>query len=300
MQLKVDVQWMVGVLQKLVQIDSRNPSLTPDSSGEAEIGAYIAGLMREMGLTVAVHDLGNNRVNVVATLPGTGDGKSLMLNGHIDTVGIEGMEEPFSGAIRDGKLYGRGSCDMLGGVAAQIAITKALVDSDVVLSGDLIVTFVADEEFGSIGTEDIVRHYSADAAIVTEPTGFGICTTHCGFVWYEVEVQGRAAHGSQYTLGVDANMRMGWFLAELDKLEQALRSRPAHSLVGTPSLHAAQLNGGTEWSAYADRCVLRVERCLNPGETAESSTAELQAIIDWLQAQDASFKATLDNIGNKK
>ena len=295
-QLRVDNQWMVDVLQKLVQIDSRNPSLTPGSPGEAEIGAYIAGLMREMGLAVTVHDLGDNRVNVVAILPGTGGGKTLMLNGHIDTVGVEGMAEPFSGAIRDGKLYGRGSFDMLGDVAAQIAMTKALVDGGVQLAGDLIVTFVADEEFASIGTEDIVRHYSADAAIVTEPTGFGIVTAHRGFVWFEVEVRGVAAHGSQYTIGVDANMRMGRFLAELDKLEQELRTRPAHPLVGTPSLHAAQLNGGTEWSAYADRCVLRVERRLNPGETVEGSSAELQAIIDKLHIKDETFDATLKTI----
>ena len=99
---------------------------------------------------------------------------------------------------------GRGSFDMLGGVAAQIAMVKALVDAGVQLAGDLIVTFVADEEFVSIGTEDIVRHYSADAAIVTEPTGFGICTAHRGFAWFEVETLGLAAHGSQYEVGIDA------------------------------------------------------------------------------------------------
>ena len=293
---KVDNDWMVGVLQELVQIDSRNPGLTPGSPGEAEIGEYIACLMRGAGLEVHVHDLNDSRVNVVAILRGSGGGKSLMLNGHIDTVGTDGMAEPFSGAIRDGKLYGRGSFDMLGGVAAQMAMVKALVDNGVQLAGDLIVTFVADEEFVSIGTEDIVRHYSADAAIVTEPTGFDICVAHRGFVWYEVEVLGLAAHGSQYGIGIDANMRMGRFLGELDKLEQALRARPAHDLVGTPSLHAAQINGGTEWSAYADRCVLRVERRLNPGETEASSSAELQTIIDRLEAADPTFKATLTPI----
>ncbi|MCP4418324.1 MAG: M20/M25/M40 family metallo-hydrolase [Chloroflexi bacterium] len=172
-------------------------------------------------------------------------------------------------------------------------LARLLVDAKVQLKGDLILTFVADEEYASIGTEDIVKHYTADAAIVTEPTGFGLCIAHRGFIWYEVETFGRAAHGSLYKEGIDANMRMGRFLAELDKLEQELRRREEHSLVGTPSLHAAQLQGGTELSAYAAKCMLRIERRLNPGETERQATAELQAIIDKLAAQDDSFKATL-------
>ena len=186
MSIPIDQTYLTQILQELVRIDSSNPDLTPGSPGEAEIGAKTAVLLRELGLETAVHDLGNNRVNVVGILPGSGGGRSLMLNAHMDTVGVEGMAAPFSGEIKDGKLYGRGSQDMKGSLAAQIAVVKALKDANVTLAGDLILTCVADEEYASIGTEDIVKHYTADAAIVTEPTGLCVCPVHRGFVWYEV------------------------------------------------------------------------------------------------------------------
>jgi acetylornithine deacetylase len=230
-------------------------------------------------------------VNVVGILKGTGGGRSLLLNGHLDTVGVAGMEEPFSGAIRDGKLYGRGSQDMKGSLAAMIAAMKALVDADTSLAGDVLVTAVADEEYLSEGTEDLVKHYTADAAIVTEPTDMAICLAHRGFVWYEVETFGRAAHGSRYDEGIDANMRMGRFLARLDKLEQALRQRPPHPLTGPPSLHASIIQGGTEMSIYSDHCLLKVERRTIPGEVQSQVTQALQVIIDELAEEDPTFKA---------
>lgn len=293
MTLTIDTAYLTAILSRLVQIDSRNPSLAPDSAGESAIANYTADLMRNLGLEVHLHALGPGRANAVGILRGAGHGRTLMLNAHMDTVGVEGMADPFSGAMRDGKLYGRGSQDMKGSLAAQIAAAKALVDSAVSLHGDLIITGVADEEYVSLGTEDIVKHYTADAAIVTEPTDLQICRAHRGFVWYEVETIGRAAHGSRYDEGIDANMRMGRFLGELDNLEQALRQRPPHPLTALPSLHAAMLRGGTAVSVYADRCTLTIERRLNPGETEAQATAELQAIIDHLSATDPTFKATL-------
>ncbi|MFK7803498.1 MAG: M20/M25/M40 family metallo-hydrolase, partial [Anaerolineae bacterium] len=244
-------------------------------------------------LSVEVTELAPTRVNVVGTLSGSGGGQSLMLNGHLDTVGIDGMAEPFSGDIRDGKLYGRGSYDMKGSVAAMLAVAKALVDAKAELKGDLILTFVADEEYASIGTADIAQRYSADAAIVTEPTHFEICIAHRGFIWYDIEVFGHAAHGSLFKEGIDANLRMGRLLAELDKLEQDLRARPPHPLAGPPSMHAAILSGGTEISTYAAHSLLQLERRVAPGETEAQATAELQEIVDRLAAADPTFRATI-------
>jgi acetylornithine deacetylase len=120
-----------------------------------------------------------------------------------------------------------------------------------------------------------------------------ICLAHKGFIWLEVETLGRAAHGSRFDLGIDANMRMGRFLAELDQLEQTLRQRAGHPLVGPPSLHAAILQGGTTLSAYADRCRLQIERRTIPSETANQVVAEIQAIIDRLTKADPTFQATV-------
>jgi acetylornithine deacetylase len=203
------------------------------------------------------------------------------------------MDDPFSGQIRDGRLYGRGAQDMKGSLAAMIGATKALVDSGQQLAGDLLVTAVADEEYESIGMEHLVKTVTADGAIVTEPTEMTLCRAHRGFIWYEVETIGRAAHGSRYTEGIDANMRMGRFLCRLDRLEKELRQREPHPLAGPPSLHAAILRGGTEVSVYAASSHLTLERRTIPGETQDQTTAELQAIVDQLAAEDKTFKATV-------
>ena len=196
-----------------------------------------------------------------------------MLNAHYDSVGIENMPEPFSAAVRDGKMYGRGSYDMKGSLAAQMAALKALVDSEAKLGGDVVIAAVADEEYGSIGTADLIRHIRTDAAIVTEPSAVQICLAHKGYLWIEVETIGRAAHGSRFEQGIDANMRMGRFLAELDKLERDLRQRKPHPLVGPPSLHAATIHGGEGLSTYAASCKLQIERRTIPGETEAQAVA---------------------------
>ncbi|MFQ5436958.1 MAG: M20/M25/M40 family metallo-hydrolase [Anaerolineae bacterium] len=146
------------------------------------------------------------RWNVIGRLRGRGSGPSLMLNAHMDTVGVDGMTiDPFGGEVRDGRLYGRGSQDMKGSLAAMIAAAKALVDGGIELGGDLIIAAVADEEYASIGTEDLVKHpeYRTAAAIVTEPTDMVICRAHRGFIWFNVDTFGRAAHGSRFTEGID-------------------------------------------------------------------------------------------------
>jgi len=290
----VDEDYLVRTLSDLIHINSINPSLSPDGPGEAEAGVYVAAALEQLGLQVTTYELAPGRVNVVGVLPGTGGGRSLLLNAHMDTVGVEGMTiDPFAAEIRDGRMYGRGTQDMKGSLAAMLAATKALVDSGVTLAGDLIVTAVADEEYLSMGTEALVGQVTADAAIVTEPTDMRLARAHRGMIWYQVETFGRAAHGSRYQDGIDANMHMGRFLARLDKLEQELRRRPGHPLTGPPSLHAPIIHGGREMSIYADHCVLKIERRTAPGETEARNTAELQAIIDALSAEAPDFRAEL-------
>ncbi len=293
MTIRIDSQFLTTTLSKLVQINSTNPSLSPDGAGEGEIAHYVAEVLEGMGLAVTLWEVEPGRWNVSGRLAGVGNGRTLMLNAHMDTVGVAGMAEPFSGAIRDGKLYGRGSYDMKGSLAAQLAAVKGLLDAGVHLAGDLLITAVADEEYGSIGADHLVTQIQADAAIVTEPTELHICRAHRGFIWYDVKTAGRAAHGSRFKEGIDANMRMGRFLCVLDKLEQDLRQRTPHSLAGPPSLHASRLQGGTEITVYAAHCHLQLERRTVPGETEVQATAELQTIIDKLSREDETFKATV-------
>ena len=291
--MHIDREYTLRTLARLVQINSINPTLAPGAPGEREIAEYIAGSLRECGLTAEILEPEPGRTSVVGRLAGTGGGRSLMLNAHCDTVDVQGMAEPFSGAIREGKLYGRGSFDMKGSLAAGMAAAKALKDAGTRLRGDVVIAAVADEEYGSLGTSDMITRVKVDGAIVTEPTALEVCLAHKGYLWIEVEVTGRAAHGSKFELGIDANMKMGLFLARLSGLEKELRARTPHPLVGPPSLHAATLAGGSGLSTYAAKSVVQIERRTVPGETAQSATAEIQAIVDGLAAEDRDFRATV-------
>ena len=289
-----DPAFITTTLTELVQTKSINPAFSDgEPSDEREIATRLGGIMRALGMETTEYEAAPGRVSVVGRLRGTGGGRSLMLYGHIDTVGVAAMPEPFSATVRDGKLYGRGSYDMKGGVTACLAAVKALRDASTTLRGDVLIACVADEEVASIGMAEVLRHVRADAAVVTEATELRVCLAHRGFSWVEVETLGIAAHGSRYDIGVDANMRMGRFLARLDTLEKELRARPPHALVGPPSLHADVLKGGTGTSTYADHCRLEIERRTVPGETEDQVLAELRAITDALASEDATFRANV-------
>lgn len=290
--MTVDRDDLVANLAALVRINSINPTLVPGSPGETDIARYVARWLTAAGLETRTIESVPGRPSVAARLPGLGGGRSLMLNAHVDTVGVTGMAEPFSGAIRGGRLYGRGAYDMKGSLAACMAAAKTLAASGHRLQGDLVVAAVADEEYGSLGTADVVANGVTDAAIVTEPTSLKVCRAHKGYLWIEVEVLGRAAHGSRVDQGIDANMRMGRFLGGLDRLERELRGRPPHPLVGPPSLHAALLEGGTGLSTYAARSVLQIERRTIPGETEAGVMREIQDILEALRRDDPTFEAT--------
>jgi acetylornithine deacetylase len=292
--MSVDSEYITTTLAELVRTKSINPAFADgEPSDERAIATRVGTMMRTLGMDVTEYEPEPGRVSVVGRLRGSGGGRSLLLYGHIDTVGVTAMPEPFSAHVRDGKMYGRGAYDMKGGVTACLAAVKALRDAGATLGGDVLIACVADEEVASIGMADVLRHVRADAAIVTEATELRVCLAHRGFSWVEVETLGVAAHGSRYDLGIDANMRMGRFLARLDKLEQELRARPRHPLVGPPSLHAAVLRGGTGVSTYADHCRLEIERRTVPGETEEQVLAEIHALTDALAAEDATFRATV-------
>lgn len=296
LRLVIDEEFLLDTARDLVQIDSVNPSLVPGAAGEAAIAAYVAEVLARLGMQTVWHEPEAGRVSIVGEVPGRGGGRSLMWNAHYDTVGVADMEAPFSGTLRDGRLYGRGAYDMKGSLAAQIAAAKALLDAHFVLQGDVLVAAVADEEYASLGTSDLLSHYRPHGAVVTEPTALQVCRAHKGFVWLEVETWGRAAHGSRFDLGVDANMRMGRVLTRLETLERSLRQRPPHPLVGVPSLHAATLQGGSELSMYAARCRLGIERRTIPGETVAEVQAEIAHILKVLEAEDPTFQAEMKTL----
>ena len=279
------------LLHQLVSINSINPDLVPGAPGEVEIARFVANWLQEAGLEVTVDESHPGRPNVVGIARGTGGGRSLMLNAHMDTVGVAGMDNPHSPYIEDNRLYGRGAFDMKAGLAAIMQAAAAAHQHT--LRGDVIVTAVAYEEYASIGTQSVLKRWHADAAIVTEPTELALCVAHKGFIWQEITTYGRAAHGSLPTQGIDAIAKMGHVLVALDALNQSLGTSTPHPLLGNGSLHASLISGGQELSSYPERCVLNVERRTIPGETAEQVEAQVRAILDQLHAADPAFKATL-------
>lgn len=270
-------------LRELVRISSVNPGLVPGAAGEAEVAELVASELRAAGLEVRILEAEPGRPSVLARLPGDGSGPSLLLNAHLDTVGVGEMERPFSGEIRDGRLYGRGAYDMKGGLAAVLTAARWLAaasSSGRRLTGDLWVAAVADEEAESRGTRDVLRRVRPDAAVVTEPTHLELCIAHKGFVWLELVTRGRAAHGSRPDLGVDANLAMARVLSEVEGLARELASGSRlHPLLGRPSLHVGELRGGTAPSVYAASCRATVERRTIPGEATEQILGELERCV---------------------
>jgi acetylornithine deacetylase len=281
----------IRLLRDLVAIDSVNPTLVPGAAGEAQVGRAIADEMRGFGLDVEIEDVVPGRPNVVGVLEGRTKGRTLMFCGHTDTVGVTGMDRPFSPVERNGRLYGRGAQDMKGGVAAMIAATRAIAEQGGLASGRIVIAAVVDEEHSSIGAEALVMKWSADAAVVTEPTDLAVAVGHKGFAWVEVEVLGKAAHGSRPRDGQDAILRLGRVLARLETLDATLQARPPHPLLGTGSLHASLISGGNELSSYPDRAELQMERRTLPSEPETTALEEVQAIIDALRRDDPTFRA---------
>ncbi len=244
---------IASLLGELVAIDSINPDLVPGGAGEAAIARFVANWLERAGLAVEIDEPVPGRPSVVAIARGTGGGRSLMLNAHMDTVGVAGMERPHDPVVQGSRLYGRGAFDMKGGLAAIMFAAAAAKKQQ--LRGDVILTAVSDEEYASIGTASIVKRWHADAAIVTEPTGLEICIAHKGFIWLEIEIRGR--------------------------------------LLGSGSLHASLISGGQELSSYPERCILSVERRTVPGETAQDVESQVRQILDQLAASDTAFNAAL-------
>jgi acetylornithine deacetylase len=276
---------------QLVAIESINPDVVEGGSGELGVARFVAEWCERAGLETTLTELRPGRANVVAVARGLGGGRSLMLNAHLDTVGVTGMTDPFVPRLEDGRLYGRGSQDMKGSLAACMLATADAARRG--LRGDVTLTAVADEEFASIGTEAVAASLHADAAIVTEPTDLQLAVAHRGFVHLEVEVTGRAAHGSRPDLGIDAIAKMGRVLVGIEELDRTLRASPTHQHVGSGSIHASLIEGGQEFSSYPARCVLQAERRTIPGETAELAERELHQIVDRAGEGDPDFSARI-------
>lgn len=290
---------VLSLLETLVSTPSVNPALHgggdprsagPAVTGEARVAGVCADRLREAGFAVDLHEVAPGRPNVVAR-HGAGD-PVFVLNGHTDTVGVEGMRvAPFTPTRRGGRLYGRGSCDMKAGLACLIEAARRVATAG--HPGTLVVALTCDEEHASMGMAALVgRGLRAHGAVVCEPTGLAVMPAHKGFAWIEVEFRGRAAHGSRPEVGVDAVRHAAAFVRALDDLEAELARRPAHPLLGHGSVHVGTIRGGTAPSVYPDRCTVVVERRTLPGEGGPAVLAEAEALLDEVRRAIPELNAT--------
>jgi acetylornithine deacetylase len=284
----IDTNRITAWLEAMVRIESINPDLAPGGSGEGELASWFGVTLNTLGFDVTFEDAAPGRPNVIARRPGRGEAPPLMFCGHLDTVGVTDYDgNPLEPRITDGRLYGRGSYDMKGGLAAVLGAVAAAASTP----GDIWLGLVIDEEYASIGADALVGSAPPMPTVLVEPSDLRACIAHKGFAWLTVTTEGLAAHGSLTELGIDAIAHMGRLLGELERWPGEVFAAQTDPLVGRASAHASLIDGGQGWSTYPDRCSLKVEHRLLPDQKAEAALALWEDAIARQSAADPRFMA---------
>ncbi|NQX27622.1 M20/M25/M40 family metallo-hydrolase [Microbacteriaceae bacterium VKM Ac-2854] len=285
----------IALAAELIAIDSVNPLLEPGAAGEAEIVQWCAQWLSARGFRIETVGADPTRPSIIARAGHARGGRTLLLNGHLDTVGaavtVQQRSADLTPSLADGRLHGRGSYDMKAGLAAMLVAAERAVAAGI--DGEVVLALVADEEFGSIGTEETLARIRADGAVIAEPTGGEVVLAHRGFAWFEIELTGVAAHGSLPEQGIDAIAHAGLVLRALDALAVRLHERGAHPLLQPGTVRVATIAGGSDPATVADRCVLTVERRFLPGESPDEVEAELQDLLTAVAASEPRLRARL-------
>lgn len=281
----------VALAREIVAADSTNPQLVSGGAGEAKVAQIIASRLRAAGLEVTLTEVLPGRPNVVGRLRGSGGGRSLMLCGHTDVVGAE--PAGFEPVIGDGRLFGRGTVDMKGGLAAAVVAVERLAFSGRPLKGDVLLAGVIDEEWVSAGAERLVAEHGADAAILPEQSDLDVVVEHGGFAWFQVHSRGLESPGIEPDTGVDAIALLSEVLQGLVELDRELAARPRPGY-GRPSVHPSTISGGTQFPVYAADCALGIERCLVAGENVADARAELDTLLARARVADSRFDADVE------
>jgi succinyl-diaminopimelate desuccinylase len=282
---------VVSTCRDLVRFNTVNPP-----GDELEIAKYVGGVLREAGLTIEMISHSPTRASVVGRLKGSGEVPALMYNGHLDVVPVgeqEWLHDPFAGDVAEGKLWGRGSADMKGGVAAMIVATKVLASSDVRLRGDLILAATAGEEVNMMGARAVAAREDLGAlqgVVIGEPTNNELCLGHRGVFWPEITTYGKTAHGSMPELGANAVMMMLALLSELDRMDIPYTPHP---LVGEFTRSINTIAGGVKVNVVPDRCVATVDLRTVPGQDHQAILRQLEELIADLEQRIPQFRASI-------
>jgi acetylornithine deacetylase/succinyl-diaminopimelate desuccinylase family protein len=278
-QITVNRDQLVADLCAMIRCDSVNSfGARSDHGGEAAMADLFERQLRDLGLEIGTHEVLPNRRNVWGTLKGAGDGPVILLAGHLDTVGIDGYVDPFEPTVKDGQIYGRGSCDMKAGLAAYLEVVRHLQRSGTTLEGDLIIAGVIDEEHAMAGSTYFGQAGShVDCAIVAEPTLLNLSAAHKGQLLTTIRTKGLAAHSSLPQNGRNAVYHMGAVLSALQDYAKNVSQRPPDPICGAPSFSVGVIRGGDNACSVPDFCEIDIDRRTIPGE---SSAAVLQELHD--------------------
>lgn len=289
---------LIADLQALVSTPSVNPFDGPATMPPAEdaMASLYERRLSDLGLELGSQDVRDGRRNVWGRLRGKGGGPTVMLAGHLDTVGVAGYNQPFDPRIENGRVYGRGSCDMKAGLAAYLEVVRRLQSSGQSLSGDLIIAGVVDEEHAMLGSQAFGQTGPhVDFAIIAEPSELAICPVHKGQMMFGLRTRGVSVHSSLPEKGVNAIFHMGRILRALEDHAAALAKRPAHALCGHPTLSVGVVNGGTNASSVPDWARIEVDRRTIPGEDHAAVRAELEAVVESVRAQVPDLDYSFDH-----
>ncbi len=287
---------VVTLLSDLVRIESVTPWLVPGGSGERPIADAMTTWLSDLPVDVTIDEIQPGRVNLIARLHGTGGGPTLGINAHADTVGYANWADRALEPVIDGdRMIGLGVADDKSGCVAGLLALRALAESGSPLRGDVLLACVADEEGISIGTEDLVKRHTMDAAIVIEPHALPeVVVEHQGFAWIDVIVHGKAAHGSAPQDGIDAIVHMAEVVRRLDRLDREVFAKTSGSANGKTVFHTGTLHAGTDYATYPSRAVLGIEIGTQPGEHLSDRVREIESIFAELADTLPGFSAEVD------
>ncbi len=286
-------QYVLDLLKELVSYNTVN-----EPGNEAPLAARIAEILQKIGFKSKLISCGEGRSSVVSVI-GNPAGKKLVFNGHLDVVpaNAQWSTDPFNAHVIDGRIYGRGTADMKGGIASMITTAKKLIDEGFDFNnGQLILSFVADEELRNKGTLSILpleEISKADFVIIGEPTSMELNIAHRGTARYVIKVFGKSCHSSNPSNGINAINKMGKVLAEIDEYNKRL-SKVQHPILPSPTISTVMIEGGEKDNIIPNCCEIKVDRRTIPSDTMESVMSELVGILDRIKTEDSEFEYSIE------
>ena len=287
---------ILAPLQDLVAIDSVNPALPGGQQGEGGMVEYLSAFFTALDIPYQLSEVLPGRHNFIARFAGENPERQLLFECHMDTASAEVMTiTPFEPHIRDGLLYGRGSCDTKAGGAAMIHAIKRLREAGITPPRTILYAGTIDEEAFFAGTNHLAEHLDVEAAVICEPTDLDVVRAHKGAVRFHLNVTGKAAHSAKPHLGINAITKMARLIARIADEISPQYAELRYPLLGSPTFNVGTIEGGAQVNFVPDQCRIAIDCRLIPGQTPEGVVAGFKEVIARAKAEDDALDATIED-----